>query len=274
MGRVEEAVDELLPGGVEVGFGSGDEIVNFLGRGWESDEVVGDAADESGEVGTGGGFLFMCVELGVDEGVDGVSCGGRGGLGERLESPDGFGLITTEGPVISETSGGFDDDAFVGHSFISFREADGFLSVFVGPGGAVFNPGFDVGDLFGIETIVGRHLVVGIVPLDDGHEEGILGVAGDEKVVDEFAAFEVAFAGEEVELALDFIGVVSVAGDAFRGEDGEGVEGRVFVRGGGLGELREGEEGEESHGGFICRRRSLVESGEPKAGAFGYLGGF
>ena len=145
-----------------------------------------------------------------------MAVGRRSGFDEGLESPDGFGLVATEGPVVGEATGGLDDDAMFGDFFVSLGEADFFLGGFIGPRCAVFDPGFNVGDLFFIEAIVllGRHFVVGVFPLDDSHEEGLFGVAGDEEVVDEFAAFEVAFAGEEVELAFDFIGVFAVAGDA------------------------------------------------------------
>ena len=91
MGGVEEAIDEAVVG---VGAVVGEEGVDFGEGGREACEVEGEAADEGGFIGFGGGGEAFGFELGEDELVDRVS-----GPGGKLDDGEGGAFGGLEGPM-------------------------------------------------------------------------------------------------------------------------------------------------------------------------------
>ena len=114
-----------------------------------------------------------------------------------------------------------DDDAF------SVFFANGGNAIFVDPRSASVDPIAQHPSLFFAETIVflGRHFKVRIFPSDGLHHKTEFGVARDEHIVEEFASFEHFCSSRQVELALDFIRIVSVAGKALVGQNGHNLQG-------------------------------------------------
>ena len=225
-----------------------------MNLGWggrQAGEVVGGASNQSAEVGTCSGLVLGFGKLGVDEGIDGFVISGRERrFFQRLESPDVFRGVSAKGPVVGEASRGFDDGPVIGDFLAAFGEADLVLDFVVGPGSAVFDPSFNMADLFGSEPVVllGGHFVFVVLPLDHGHEEGFFDIPGDEELADEFTTFEKAVAGEKIEVPLNVFGVIAMAGGAFCRDDRESVDRGVLVRS--LGAKGIGGEGKKKNQAF------------------------
>ena len=155
VGGGEEAVDRIYDGGFRVKNLGFLKIFDFFERGGEAGEVEGEAPEEGEGVGWGSGFEFGFAEFCSDEFVDesGIE---RGGI-EGFPAP----VLGAAGFEIEGGEGGF-----------------GGGCGFVGPGGTVFDPGFEIGDHGIWEFAFRGHLHVGIPVVDQFDEEGFIGVAG------------------------------------------------------------------------------------------------
>ena len=143
-----------------------------------------------------------------------------------LKCPDIFRFVAPESPVVAEASRGLNDDAFVGHLLIAFREEDGGLLFLAGPRGTRVDPVFKILDLLQGEPIIflRRHFVIFIVPADAGQDETLLGVAGDQHVGERFSAFQELLERGGFKLTLDLVGITAVAPVAFLTQHGPDFE--------------------------------------------------
>ncbi len=195
-------------------------------------QIVGEAADQGGGIGLGGRSEFLLGEFGCDEGIDGVACGARirlrnGRFGERLERPE-CGLVAARGRG-------------------------------VGPRGALFDPGADLGDLRGRERrIAHRHL--GFVAGDHAQQQALAGLARHD--------------GGPVQAALSCIGGGGQREAAHSGRGVMALETALRQDDDGLGRFRrardrshsEGGENHMSGRGQHHETESIVQPSAPRVG--------
>ena len=227
---IQEAVDDAGEG---VGRVVGEEGGDVVGRGREAGEVEGGAAEEGAFVGGRGEGDSVGLELGEDEGVDGIA-EGKGGGGEIFRGGDGGIGDGLEGP---EFTAGFEID-------FAFGDFGGGLVARIGR--AHFHPLFEVADLVGGERAFGRHLAVAILVADGLDEAAFFRVAGDDGGAG-FTAGEETVAGVEGEAAFEFLGVSAVAFVAAVDEDGaDAFFEEVELLAGGFGGAGAGGGGDEN----------------------------
>ncbi len=174
---------------------------------------------------------------------------GHGRFFQRLISPEVFRFVAPVRPIIGQAAAGRDQHTFLGRPGIFLREY--FLGARgVGPRRAGSNPRTKVVALGGGEGVVvlRRHRLPDGVNAGDGEVERTgLGFAGDERGFDAVAALERAGEGAEIESALDFFFVATVARETFVLQHGQhAADEERFVVGGGRRRRRPERRGEKA----------------------------
>ena len=206
----EQAVDELIVGRRVLVLDEGSDL---FGRGRQTGQVEGDAADEHGALGFAGGREAFLGETGLEEAVDRM----RGGAGgkfralDRLIGPPGL-LLRTDGA--GQVAAGGDD-----------------LRPALRPGGAGFHPRLQQGDFVLGEAVSLRgHHHIRVGRQDVLEEQAGVGVAGDEGRAGVATGGQ---AGEAVHDQAAFVLArgVAVALEAALVQEGHGLFGQVVGSG-------------------------------------------